>query len=51
MRQARKLSQDALADLLGISQGHLSKIERGLIDPLTFSPHLRGAIDAWLATA
>ncbi|MDP9373404.1 MAG: helix-turn-helix transcriptional regulator, partial [Chloroflexota bacterium] len=50
-RQALKLSQDALARLLGISQGHLSKIERGLIDPATFSTDLRVAIDAWLATA
>jgi len=49
-RQALKLSQEALAGLLGISQGHLSKIERGLIDPGTFSIDLRDAIDAWLAT-
>ena len=49
-RQALKLSQDALARLVGISQGHLSKIERGLIDPATFTADLRAAIDAWLTT-
>ncbi len=50
-RQALKLSQDALARLLGISQGHLSKIERGVIDPATISTDLRIALDTWLATA
>lgn len=50
-RRADKLSQEALARLLGISQGHLSKIERGVIDPATLSADLRVALDSWLATA